>query len=393
MSGIDYFWQFVFSIVSSGAAVTLALRYLDVITQHRLTRELEDQKGRLEKDLEQYRGQIDKELEDHKNNLGKDLEEYKGRVEKELEEHRSALETARADRHAKRDYEYDARKRLYEECEPLLFQLMELAEVAYSRIKGLARTARDGDLRPDGNGWLSGPGYYLSSTAYRLLAVPAVFRILQRRVTLIDLSLDRRVRLGYGLMKLVSETLTDDYGLARESPEIEYDPDAEYVERKGRPEDPRYVRQGVFVGILERALDAIIHDADGASPRLLTFGEFEDYVRDENSKQFKALKPLLKILRGFHPASKPVLWRILIAQCHIYQGILCLRKHENLIDTEVITAATRIADVEARKFDWCLANDSNNPVNDCELPFRVAETYLKQPLDELLKDTRPRIAK
>jgi len=50
------------------------------------------------------------------------------------------LRDAQKDRDAKRDYEYEARKRLYHECGPILFQLAELSEAVYSRIIGLAGT-------------------------------------------------------------------------------------------------------------------------------------------------------------------------------------------------------------------------------------------------------------
>lgn len=51
----------------------------------------------------------------------------------------------RLDRDALRDYEYEARKRLYRECGPILFQLAEQAEAMYYRIIGLAGTARQGN--------------------------------------------------------------------------------------------------------------------------------------------------------------------------------------------------------------------------------------------------------
>jgi len=50
--------------------------------------------------------------------------------QKDLETLKSELADERAESDARRDYEYDARKRLYEECEPLLFQLIELSENA-----------------------------------------------------------------------------------------------------------------------------------------------------------------------------------------------------------------------------------------------------------------------
>src|SRR4051812_6468842 len=60
------------------------------------------------------------------------------------------LQLEREESRARRDYDYEALKRLYAECEPLLFQAFELARDARSRIASLARSAREADLRPDG---------------------------------------------------------------------------------------------------------------------------------------------------------------------------------------------------------------------------------------------------
>lgn len=67
------------------------------------------------------------------------------RNQKELKalEHRNSTELARlqallaerkADLDARRDCDYEARKRLYKECEPLLFRLAEASENALRRI-------------------------------------------------------------------------------------------------------------------------------------------------------------------------------------------------------------------------------------------------------------------
>jgi hypothetical protein len=75
-------------------------------------------------------------------------------------ENQTALETLRrrfddekAEKDAKRDYEYDARKRLYEQCGPILFQLVEHCEAAYFRITGLAQTAKLQNLEPGHPSW------------------------------------------------------------------------------------------------------------------------------------------------------------------------------------------------------------------------------------------------
>ena len=66
------------------------------------------------------------------------LQQQRLQVENELLQQRlhltNELEEQRAIKDARRDYEYDAKKRLYAECEPLVFQALELAESARFRI-------------------------------------------------------------------------------------------------------------------------------------------------------------------------------------------------------------------------------------------------------------------
>jgi hypothetical protein len=56
-----------------------------------------------------------------------------------LEKIKNDLEIKKDEQAARRDYEYEARKRLYQECEPILFQFVELSESALKRIYALAR--------------------------------------------------------------------------------------------------------------------------------------------------------------------------------------------------------------------------------------------------------------
>jgi hypothetical protein len=106
-------------------------------------------------------------------------------------ENKLAIE--RAEQDARRDYEYEARKRLYQECEPILFQFAELSESALRRIHALARNAKDGNLGPE-RYWLSTDHYFIKSTIYRLVAPMAAFKLLQHRLTSIDLKLDQTIK-------------------------------------------------------------------------------------------------------------------------------------------------------------------------------------------------------
>ena len=53
--------------------------------------------------------------------------------QRSLELLRANLAQAKAEKDARIDYEYEARKRLYHECEPLLFQLTEVTASALAR--------------------------------------------------------------------------------------------------------------------------------------------------------------------------------------------------------------------------------------------------------------------
>ena len=57
---------------------------------------------------------------------------------------------------ARRDYEYEARKRHYGELYPLSFQLQERAAGATNQIINLARATRDSHLAPGPGNWLTG---------------------------------------------------------------------------------------------------------------------------------------------------------------------------------------------------------------------------------------------
>src|SRR5437588_3203958 len=102
----------------------------------------------------------------------------------DLESLKADLAEKQAEKSARRDYEYEARKRLYQQYEPLLFQLVELSESALRRISGLAKSASKGNLRPDHTGWLAPNDYYydhyMASTIYRLLAPFAILKLIQR---------------------------------------------------------------------------------------------------------------------------------------------------------------------------------------------------------------------
>jgi hypothetical protein len=131
----------------------------------------------------------------------------------------------KAEQDSRRSYEYEARKRLYTECEPILFQIIQFSDNAFKLIKWLANETRKGNFASrQENRLFIGNTYMMKSTIYRFLAPLAAFRILQSRLTTFDLRLDSKINLQYMLTKKLYETFTKDDDLAESGIKLNYKP-------------------------------------------------------------------------------------------------------------------------------------------------------------------------
>ena len=238
-----------------------------------------------------------------------------------LERLKSELADISASRSARRDYEYEARKRLYQEIEPLLFQLHEAAEEAFYRVKSLARTARKGKLH-----WLARKRYYLRSTVHKLLLPAVLLRIVQRQMTFVDLRVDDTIQVKYYLMKLYAYSFTDDFDIAaliKQEPPFEYEPDDATAE-KIESDPAGHIRQGLYVGTVENATDAMIKESDlGGRKNLrpVTFGEFWHAIAIGRSTP-TYLTDVVDLYCNFDDRTNPVLAHMLHAQGCIAKLIL-----------------------------------------------------------------------
>jgi hypothetical protein len=302
----------------------------------------------------------------------------------------SQLEEQRSVSAARRDYEYEARKRLYTQCEPRIFEALELARNAQHRVASLARSARLRQIGPDGTGWLSAPGYYLQSTTFLLLAPVTAPKLLQRRLTQVDLRLERRLRTQYELLKLLFLTFTDDHELADYEPGLPYDPD------RADPEEPRrddllasqpakYARQGFYLGMLEVVAESFIAQKDSVE-RSMSFGEFMSASADSRSQIHKLVTDNEGVFYGFHPLRKPVLWRVLIAQWLLYDTFLKTQQWPE-DDDKGFDVLERVCVPEVAPFDWRTSTDQV-PAATIQEPFDVAQAYLKHKFRELAETLR-----
>jgi hypothetical protein len=256
---------------------------------------LEVRKSELQGGLEVRKSELQGELEAKKFDFQKDLEQYKGSITDELAAH-----------NARRSYEYDARRRLYAQVEPLLFQLFEAAEGGFRAVTSLVRTQQRGNLP----GWLDVEGYYLRSTIHRLFRPLAIFRLMQRTTTLVDFNLDPSIRLRYTVLKECYRTLTDDFGIAELKPGLPYHPNrADWATARLEAPEENW-RQGLVVGLLDRLTDGMAV-ARGAAQDVMNYGEFETATVEGGSLRL-AYMPVQDIFLNFDFVHRPVLARLLL---------------------------------------------------------------------------------
>lgn len=312
-------------------------------------------------------------------------------TQRELTRLTSELEERRAAGDARLSYVYEARKRLYAECEPILFQAGELAQEARARILSLARSSRDGEVRADGTGWLSRPGYYFHSTLFLLIVPLASYKLLQRRLTAIDLGLDPRLHTQYELLKLLFFSFTKDFELAKRDPRLPYDPDRADPDEPDRAirlaQDPgRYERQGFYRGTLDRIVETLVKEAGettrvggpgSPTSRSRTFGEFMREVEDPEAAVAALLPDLSAVFHRFHPDRKPVLWRVLLTQALLYTVLLDFSRRR-AGSTLVEIAAVQDVDELARELRWRPGSDALGA--DASREIAVASDYVRQAL-------------
>ncbi len=276
---------------------------------------------------------------------------------------------------ARLDYLYDAHKRLYRECEPLLFQLAELALNAQHRVYSLARSARRGSI-PD---WLDVDGYYKRSTMYFLIAPLVVLRLIQRRLTFVDLTLDSHIAGQYRLLRLLYLTFTDDFVFAACARALPYDPNVDDWEPERKKDPARRWRQGIYLGVLDNTIDALV-SKDGAS--CITFGEFEAAHKDTNSTVHKLFLTCSDVLHAFHPRERPVLWRMLVTQTLIYEQIL--RPSSDASNARVALDGVS-PNIPKETLDWRQPNDPETEEEAVREVEQVAREYLEKRLPSVFK--------
>jgi hypothetical protein len=296
------------------------------------------------------------------------------------------LQAKLAERHderaARRDYEYEARRTLYSHFEPIRFQLMEACENAIAQIEAIADQARQGNLGD--TGWLGHNTYFLKSTVYQLLLPTAMFRLMTRRLTLVDLQLDRSAHAVYVLNRAAYWAFTDDDLIARLLG-VEYTPYVTGWTEKRKENPAKFRRQGFPRGRLDNTLEVLI-TGDDAGAAVLSFGRFEEQLDQVAEADVSSGLGIARdMFVGFDPQTRPVLWQIMLTHAVLYRSILKSADHwQQLSDTvDTMIRADRL------KFSWQPPAAVDNAVL-VEQAFCAVSQYLairaRPALDQITND-------
>ena len=223
----------------------------------------------------------------------------------------------------------------------------------------------------------------------------AAFKLLQRRLTTIDLELDQSINIQYSLAKNLYYTFSSALDLARSEPSIPYDPDQIGLELNNKTESERmesrtkypekYWLQGLKVGRLDILTENLIFSEGNVIPRIKSFGEFEQEFfgkgnRTEASED-NEFEVFFTLFCFFHPKTRPVLWRVLISQAYLYKAIINVRSNTtqvrslNIKDFEAFKV---LLEIEKTKSE-CNWKQPDEIISDKELcmPFIAALNYLR----------------
>jgi hypothetical protein len=210
--------------------------------------------------------------------------------------------------------------------------------------------------------------------------------LIQRRLTIVDLALDRNIDRHYQLAKHLAWSFTADFEFAwgLEVLRLPYDPNHKDWEVLRKKEEATYWRQGLPIGRFDTAVESLIIrdlDPDGHQ-RLMSFGEFETELHKPGSTVYGTFAIVRDMITCFHPQKRPVAWRMLITQAHIYESIVRFHK-DNQSNGELVVVS--IPEEDRKPFYW-RREPNDTEQQQLDEPFSVAEAYLQKWVGKLFRN-------
>ena len=207
-----------------------------------------------------------------------------------------------------RSYQFEARKRLYTDVRPLLFQIAEYSYLGRNRIIRVLRN----EIRVRDK---------VGTTSLRIFAPLVLGRELQRRLTSVDLTLDPAVRAQYAVIREMLINLHAGRAIAKVEPRIPYHTNDEPRDRSN--DEPR---GHLTWAQLDRVIELFTVREEDGTTRPLRQGELDNMLasartqetEEEPSDQGKEIEEKLRavnvLFADLPPDSSRVLGRLLLAQ-------------------------------------------------------------------------------
>jgi len=261
------------STVTSSALVAALAWLCRSMIEHWFSRSLEAQKGDLAR-----------QLEDRKAVLQGQLTEERVQIEGEV---KKAIETQLGDRAAQRQYEFEARKRLYLAIGPLRFQLLLACRDLAGRVQAYAGVEHYA---------MDVTGYYGRSTLYRLLRPLAISELIERQIAYSDFAVDDGALDCLRFKRSAGRIWSGD-DIVLDHPGVDWSRQAQHAYSDS-------------IGVAANAMIQASVSQPGVD-RVLRFDEFAKKVA--SPKGFAAFEPFPSLLGGFTIETKPILWLRLLA--------------------------------------------------------------------------------
>lgn len=205
-------------------------------------------------------------------------------------------------RKAQLDYEFEAKKRLYEAVGPLRFQLLLAVRDVVRRFHA-----------HHGINWNMDPNeYYVKSCIYRILAPLAVGQLIERQMSLVDFAVDKE---AISLLSFVTaaERMLTGSDIVLNHPDLDWSSQTQHLFRDN----------------LRSAADKLIVSEPGKPERVMSFAEFDqqyDLLKTES------LRGLVRIFEHCQHSltENPIFWVRMIGYTRVCSMHLQSRSAANL---------------------------------------------------------------
>jgi len=252
-------------ITSLGISITAVVWLTKRLINHRIGKDLELFKVKLLKDAQSEK--IAKELD-----AKKDAEKFTGELS------------------TRREYEMEARKRLYMAIGPLKLQILLACRDLSGRVHTYGTRDRYNTNINE---------HYGRSFLFRILRPISICELIERQIAFADFSVDDQAMDLLRFKKCVYAAFSGS-SLTEGHPKVDWKSQIEHI----------------YYDRLNHAANELIVQEKDSAPRIMRFDEFERFA--ESKQAHKLLSPFPEILENFCPSDKPLFWLRLVGY-----GYLC----------------------------------------------------------------------